>query len=130
MIPNLRAYADPLTNAMVEFYLLSQVGQKHVAIIIPRILIRMDPCNNVNPGFGKALEIRIPDPAVGVKINKILEIKNIYSKFLYYFMKLLQAFKKILFFIFVLMVPVKQRNTLQSTTISVCFFSLEMPALR
>ncbi len=25
MIPNLRAYADPLTNAMVEFYLLSQV---------------------------------------------------------------------------------------------------------
>jgi dynein heavy chain 1 len=27
MIPNLRAYADPLTNAMVEFYLLSQVSQ-------------------------------------------------------------------------------------------------------
>ena len=26
MIPNLRAYADPLTNAMVEFYLLSQVA--------------------------------------------------------------------------------------------------------
>ena len=26
MIPNLRTYADPLTNAMVEFYLLSQVG--------------------------------------------------------------------------------------------------------
>jgi hypothetical protein len=26
MIPNLRAYADPLTNAMVEFYLLSQVS--------------------------------------------------------------------------------------------------------
>ncbi len=27
MIPNLRAYADPLTNAMVEFYLLSQVSR-------------------------------------------------------------------------------------------------------
>jgi dynein heavy chain 1 len=27
MIPNLRAYADPLTNAMVEFYLLSQVRE-------------------------------------------------------------------------------------------------------
>lgn len=27
LIPSLRTYAEPLTNAMVELYLLSQVGQ-------------------------------------------------------------------------------------------------------
>ena len=30
MVPNLRPYAEPLTNAMVEFYLKSQVTQKHI----------------------------------------------------------------------------------------------------
>ena len=28
VVPNLRAYADPLTNAMVEFYTMSQVGER------------------------------------------------------------------------------------------------------
>jgi len=27
LIPSLRAYAEPLTNAMVELYLMSQVGE-------------------------------------------------------------------------------------------------------
>lgn len=26
LVPNLRTYADPLTEAMVEFYIMSQVG--------------------------------------------------------------------------------------------------------
>ena len=26
LVPNLRTYADPLTDAMVEFYIMSQVG--------------------------------------------------------------------------------------------------------
>ena len=28
VVPNLRAYSDPLTNAMVEFYTMSQVRER------------------------------------------------------------------------------------------------------
>jgi hypothetical protein len=41
MIPNLRAYADPLTNAMVEFYLLSQVRELEAVLQIHDILVRI-----------------------------------------------------------------------------------------
>jgi hypothetical protein len=41
MIPNLRAYADPLTNAMVEFYLLSQVRELKAVLRIHDILVRI-----------------------------------------------------------------------------------------
>lgn len=33
LIPELRAYADPLTNAMVDFYMMSQV-QKPVSFVL------------------------------------------------------------------------------------------------
>ena len=31
LVPNLRAYADPLTDAMVEFYSMSQVSKKDLS---------------------------------------------------------------------------------------------------
>jgi hypothetical protein len=33
LVPNLRTYADPLTEAMVEFYTMSQVSMPFIACI-------------------------------------------------------------------------------------------------
>ena len=35
LIPSLRAYAEPLTNAMTEFYLMSQVIVKNICACKP-----------------------------------------------------------------------------------------------
>ena len=40
VVPNLRAYADPLTNAMVEFYSMSQVMGKKWCDCIKPLLYR------------------------------------------------------------------------------------------
>lgn len=34
LVPNLRTYADPLTNAMVDFYTQSQVQQDDVSVLL------------------------------------------------------------------------------------------------
>ncbi len=39
LVPNLRAYADPLTEAMVEFYTMSQVSGSVVVTAITLVLL-------------------------------------------------------------------------------------------